>query len=151
MLLSGQVTHRTNSSQLFSNGLSQKKKTNRRGQGEDWGHTFLEKKPWNCFGISLYPCKFQVKQNLTPKNLVKLCYIPRKFRCHFVPSCNASGGVMSFHHCQTFYPPVYLCSFWPLTFSVKSDCDKISLVTSLHKDFFSKSLMEKFIFCAVLL
>ena len=32
----------------------------------------LKKKPWNCFGFSLYPWKFQVKQNSTPGNLTKL-------------------------------------------------------------------------------
>ena len=72
MLLSGNVPHRTNSSQLFWNGIAQKKKTNRVcvyvsgvGGGGCWGH-----------GFSLYLLGLsQVKQNPTSGNLVKLCML----------------------------------------------------------------------------
>ena len=72
MLLSWQVPHRTNSSQLFWNGIFRKKNI-KQGAGE-WGgggHTFFGKNAWNCFGFSLFPWKF-LKENSTPGNLVKL-------------------------------------------------------------------------------
>ena len=75
MLLSGQVPHSTNSSQLFWNGLLRKKKRNRGVEEGVEDILFFEKNPWNCFGFSLYPWKFQVKQNSTPGNLVKLCML----------------------------------------------------------------------------
>ena len=68
MLLSGQVPYRTYSSQLFWNGLFQKK-TNRRVEDI----LFWKKKPWKFFCFSLYPLKFQAKRSSTPENLVKLC------------------------------------------------------------------------------
>ena len=91
MLLSGQVPHRTNSSQLFWNGLFQKKEPNREG---GWWHTFL-KKPLELFWLfsvpleisgktKLHPWKFSQKETLkssTPENLVKyVCYTPWKFQ-----------------------------------------------------------------------
>ena len=71
----GKCLHRTNSSQLFRNGLFQKKKPNQTGGRERRVEAilFFEKNPWNCFGFSLCPWKFQVKENSTPGNLVKLC------------------------------------------------------------------------------
>ena len=60
---------RTNSKQLFWKGLFQKK-TNRGFEDK-----IFWKKPWNFFGFSLYPCKFQAKQSSTPENLVKLCML----------------------------------------------------------------------------
>ena len=68
MLLSGQVPYRTYSSQLFWNGLFQKK-INRRVEDI----LFWKKKPWKFFCFSLYPLKFQAKRSSTPENLVKLC------------------------------------------------------------------------------
>ena len=82
MLLYGQVTHRTNSSQLFWNGQFQKKKTNRvRRGGESEDILFFEKTPRIVLVFLCTSWKFQVKQNSTPGNLVKLCMlIPLKFQ-----------------------------------------------------------------------
>ena len=60
MLLSGQVPYRTNSSQLFWNGLFQKKK-------QGGLRTFF------CY--SLYSWKFQAKQSSTSGNLLQLCML----------------------------------------------------------------------------
>ena len=68
ILLSGQVSYRTNSSQFYWNVIFQKKKTN--SGVED---ILFWKKPWNCFCFSLYPWNFQEKQSSTPENLVKFC------------------------------------------------------------------------------
>ena len=82
MLLYGQVPHRTNSSQLFWNGQFQKKKTNRvRRGGESEDILFFEKTPRIVLVFLCTSWKFQVKQNSTPGNLVKLCMlIPLKFQ-----------------------------------------------------------------------
>ena len=69
ILISGQVPHRSNSSQLFWNGLFQKKSKQGGGVWVGGFRTyFLEKKPWgflvflcttrNSGKIKLYPCKF---------------------------------------------------------------------------------------------
>ena len=73
MLLSGQVPHRTNSSQLFWNGLFQEKKN--RG-AED---VRFRKKPWNFFLFLSVPVEIQAKQSSTPGNLVKLCIYVTSF------------------------------------------------------------------------
>ena len=59
----------------FGMGYSGRKKQTGGGRGGLRTYFFLKKNPWNCFGFSLYPWKFQVKQNSTPGNLVKLCML----------------------------------------------------------------------------
>ena len=90
MLLSGQVPYRTNSSQLFWNGLFQKKN---RG---DWGHFFVilctpgnsrqnkAPPPEICYNYVCYiPRKFQGQKIKTPGNFTWIFLgLPWKF--HFV-------------------------------------------------------------------
>ena len=73
MLLSGQVPHRTNSSQLFWNGLFQEKKT---GGLKTY---VLEKNPGIFFLFLSVPVEIQAKQSSTPGNLVKLCIYVTSF------------------------------------------------------------------------
>ena len=75
MLLSGQVPPSDQFKSIVLEWAVPEEKTKpKRGRREkSRGHTFFEKNPWNCFGFSLCPWKFQVKQNSTPGNLVKLC------------------------------------------------------------------------------
>ena len=74
MLLSGQVPYRTNSCQLFWNGLFHKKtkKNKKKNRGVE---DKLFKRKQIFFDFSLYPRKFQAKWSSTPRNLVKLCML----------------------------------------------------------------------------
>ena len=76
MLLSGQIPYRTNSSQLFWNGQFQKQKPTGWGGGGR-----VKTTPRIVLVFFCTSWKFQVKQNSTPGNLVKLCMlIPLKFQ-----------------------------------------------------------------------
>ena len=114
MLLSGQVPHRINSSQLFWNRLFQKKKPSRvcacvcvgAGRGGEeggLGRTLFWKIPWNCFGFFCTSWKFQVKQNSTPGNLVKLCMFHsfEIFRPKTKTSANLAWIFLDFPWCST--------------------------------------------------
>ena len=88
MLLSGQVPYRTNSSQLFWNGQFQKEKTNRVGVG---GSGRVKTTPRIVLVFFCTSWKFQVKQNSTPGNLVKLCMF-HSFEI-FRPKTKTSGNL----------------------------------------------------------
>ena len=76
MLLSGQVAHRTNSSNYFGIGYSRRKNAT-----EWWGreegvriHLFW-KKSWNCLGFSLYLLEISSKTKLHLWKFGKIVYV----------------------------------------------------------------------------
>ena len=71
MLLSGQVPHRSNSRQLFWNGLFQKKKQT----GGSRGHTFLEN-PGSFSGFFSVPLEIPGKLKLHPWKFDKVMLHP---------------------------------------------------------------------------
>ena len=74
MLISGQVPHRSNSSQLFWNGLLHQK-SKQTGEGRSsWGHTFL-KKTLNFFCFFFCTSGNSSKAKLHPWKFGKIMYV----------------------------------------------------------------------------
>ena len=81
----GKCLHRTNSSQLFRNGLFQKKKPNQTGGRERRVEAilFFLEKPLELFWFFSVSLKISGKRKLNPWKFGKimyLCYIPQKFQ-----------------------------------------------------------------------